>query len=117
MRGWLLIWALAAFSAPALATPADTAVDTRVPRAGADRDAVIPAQLDARPRESYRAVFSAIRDKRWTDDQLGLDLIKPGPLHAIARAELYTAAGSPKVAIEPLQMGTAACRERVWQYV
>src|SRR3546814_18705072 len=28
--------------------------------------------------------------------------MKPGPLHAIARAELYTAAGSPKVALEPL---------------
>src|SRR3546814_5381941 len=28
--------------------------------------------------------------------------MKPGPLHAIARAELYTAAGSPKVPLEPL---------------
>src|SRR3546814_19603661 len=101
MRGWLLIWALAAFSAPALATPADTAVDTRVPRAGADRDAVIPAQLDARQRESYRAVFSAIRAKRWTDAPLGLDLIKPGPLPAIARAELYTPAGTPQIRRPP----------------
>ncbi|RIA45895.1 soluble lytic murein transglycosylase-like protein [Hephaestia caeni] len=102
MRGWLLVCAFAAFSAPALAAPADTAVDTRVPRVGADRGAAIPAQLDARQREGYRAVFAAIRDKRWTDAQLGLDLMKPGPLHAIARAELYTAAGSPKVALDPL---------------
>src|SRR3546814_8533564 len=28
--------------------------------------------------------------------------MKPGLLHAIARADLYTAAGSPKVALEPL---------------
>src|SRR3546814_21057120 len=102
LGGWLRSWALAAFAAPALATAADTAVETRVPRAGADRDAVIPAQLDARQRESYRAVFSAIRDKRWTEAQLGLDRMKPGPLHAIARAELYTAAGS--------QIGRASCR-------
>ena len=28
--------------------------------------------------------------------------MKPGPLHAIARAELYTAKGSPKVDLDPL---------------
>ncbi|MGR6327938.1 lytic transglycosylase domain-containing protein [Sphingomonas sp. XXL09] len=62
----------------------------------------VPAQLDAQQREGYRAVFQAIRDGRWQDAQLGLDAMKPGPLHAIARAELYTAKGSPKVELEPL---------------
>ena len=64
--------------------------------------APIPGQMDAAQREGYRTVFAAIRDGKWTDAQLQLDAMKPGPLHAIARAELYTAKGSPKVAVEPL---------------
>ncbi|WP_203310025.1 lytic transglycosylase domain-containing protein [Sphingomonas beigongshangi] len=62
----------------------------------------VPAQLDAAQREGYRAVFQAIREARWQDAQIGLDTMKPGPLHAIARAELYTAKGSPKVEMAPL---------------
>lgn len=67
--------------------------------ATADR---IPDQLDTAQREGYRAVFQAIRDGRWQDAQIGLDAMKPGPLHAIARAELYTAKGSPRVELELL---------------
>ena len=62
----------------------------------------IPAQLDPAQREGYAAVFVAIREGRWLDAQLALDALKPGPLHAIARAELYTAKGSPRVQLEPL---------------
>ena len=57
----------------------------------------IPAQLDSEQRDGYRAVFKAIHDKRWADAQLLLTQLKPGPLHAIAQAELYVAKGSPKV--------------------
>jgi soluble lytic murein transglycosylase-like protein len=66
---------------------------------GADR---IPDQLDAAQREGYRAVFQAIRDGQWQNAQIGLDAMKPGPLHAIARAEMFTAKGSPRVELEPL---------------
>ncbi|WP_277968375.1 lytic transglycosylase domain-containing protein [Sphingomonas echinoides] len=62
----------------------------------------IPPQLDPQQREGYRAVFSAIRAQKWLDAQLALDLMKPGPLHAIARAELLTAKGSPKADLDPL---------------
>ncbi|CAM3136853.1 MULTISPECIES: lytic transglycosylase domain-containing protein [Sphingomonas] len=62
----------------------------------------IPALLDADQKAGYERVFAAIRDSRWTDAQLELDSLKPGPLHAIARAELYTAKGSPKVDVERL---------------
>ncbi len=62
----------------------------------------IPDQLDAGQREAYKSVFAAIRDGKWTDAQIQLDTMKPGPLHAIARAEMYTAKGSPKVEMEPL---------------
>ena len=57
----------------------------------------IPAQLDAAQRAGYTQVFASIRAGNWTDAQIELDAMKPGPLHAIARAELYTAKGSPKV--------------------
>ena len=62
----------------------------------------VPAQLDAEQRAGYRAVFQSIRDQRWQDAQLQLDAMKPGPLHAIARAEMLTAKGSPKADLDPL---------------
>lgn len=61
------------------------------------QDAGIPAQLDSEQRAGYRNAFAAIRAQRWTDAQLALDSMKPGPLHAIARAELYLAKGSPRI--------------------
>jgi soluble lytic murein transglycosylase len=62
----------------------------------------IPSQLTPEQRGAYRAVFAAIRESRWSDAQIGLDAMAPGPLHAFARAELYTAKGSPRVELEPL---------------
>ncbi len=62
----------------------------------------IPDQLDAEQRAGYRAVFAAIRAGRWSDATIALAAMKPGPLHAIARAELYTAKNSPKVELAPL---------------
>jgi soluble lytic murein transglycosylase len=63
---------------------------------------VIPAQLSSEQRTQYRAVFAAIREGRWQDAQIGLDTMATGPLHSYARAELYTAKGSPRVELEPL---------------
>ncbi|HEX8382504.1 MAG TPA: lytic transglycosylase domain-containing protein [Sphingomonas sp.] len=77
------------------------AAEPAAPAADFSRDR-IPAQLDAGQREGYAAVFGAIRAERWTDAQIALDAMKPGPLHAVARAELYTAKNSPKVELEPL---------------
>lgn len=59
--------------------------------------ASLPAQLTPEQRGGYRTVFTAIREGRWTDAQIALDGLAPGPLHAYARAELYTAKGSPRV--------------------
>jgi soluble lytic murein transglycosylase-like protein len=63
---------------------------------------LIPAQLDAEQRAGYRGVFQSIRDQKWQDAQLQLDAMKPGPLHAMARAEMLTAKGSPKADLDPL---------------
>ena len=62
----------------------------------------IPAQLTADQRAAYRTVFAAIRESRWQDAQLQLDAMAPGPLHAFARAELFTAKGSPRVEVDQL---------------
>ena len=100
-RKLALVALFASIAAPAFAAdPAAPAGDARlIQPAKIDR---IPDQLDAAQRDAYRQVFAAIRDGKWQDAQIGLDAMKPGPLHAIARAELYTAKGSPKVELEPL---------------
>ena len=99
--GMAAIVALTVPQAASAAEPGTSAGgDARI--TAASRNDRIPDQLDSAQREGYRAVFQAIRDGRWQDAQMGLDAMKPGPLHAIARAELYTAKGSPKVELEPL---------------
>ncbi|MFN3435398.1 MAG: lytic transglycosylase domain-containing protein, partial [Sphingomonas sp.] len=97
-----LALALVALATPAaaLASGGEPAGDAKL--AGIATAERIPDQLDAAQREGYRTVFQAIRDGKWQDAQIALDAMKPGPLHAIARAELYTAKGSPKVELEPL---------------
>ncbi|WP_083500176.1 lytic transglycosylase domain-containing protein [Sphingomonas endophytica] len=103
MRRWatgMLVAGVAAVSAPALAAPMGAAAPLPVvaPPAPAPvaESAGIPPQLTPEQRSGYRAVFAAMRDGRWSDAQLTLDSMAPGPLHAYARAELYTAKGSPK---------------------
>lgn len=85
---------------PMAAHAAPSPTDDRLPTRAMDRG--IPAQLDPADRAGYRAVFQAIHTGRWADAQIQLDSMKPGPLHAIARAELYTARNSPKVDLAPL---------------
>ncbi len=99
MNRVVLTLALASLGCPALAA-AEPAADVRL--VGGSKTDVIPQQLDPAQRDAYRLVFAAIRDGKWTDAQIGLDTMKPGPLHAIARAELYTAKGSPRIEMAPL---------------
>ncbi len=104
MRNWVIAATLVAL--PVTAQAAEPATDAGAmvePRLGAlpkvDRP---PALLDPTQQGAYRAVFAAIRDQRWQDAQIGLDAMAPGPLHAVARAELYTAKGSPRVDLDSL---------------
>jgi soluble lytic murein transglycosylase-like protein len=62
----------------------------------------LPVQLDPAQREGYRAVFAAIRAQDWSSAAARLDAMPDGPLHAVARAELYLAKGSPRVAADAL---------------
>ncbi|SEK28502.1 Soluble lytic murein transglycosylase [Sphingomonas palmae] len=91
-RAWLAAaCTLVAMAAPAVAEPAAAA-----------RRSGIPPQLTPEQRDGYRAVFAAINESRWSDAQIALDSMPQGPLHAYARAELYTAKGSPKVEADAL---------------
>ncbi|WP_375402415.1 transglycosylase SLT domain-containing protein [uncultured Sphingomonas sp.] len=96
----LLMLAGAALAVPAFAAEPPAAAGVG---AGAivTRDR-IPAQLGAGQRDGYAAVFEAIRAERWMDAQIALDAMPLGPLHPVARAEMYLAKNSPKVELEPL---------------
>lgn len=93
MKTCFLLTAMAMI-APLAAHAEDRGAERSTSRAASDG---VPAQLDATQRAGYRAAFTAIREARWTDAQIALDSIKTGPLHAVARAELYLAKGSPRV--------------------
>ncbi|HWK36777.1 lytic transglycosylase domain-containing protein [Sphingomonas sp.] len=90
------------FAAPIAAHAADAADQRFSSASAAPRGDGVPDQLDADQRAAYRAVFAAIRASRWSDAQIQLDAMKPGPLHAFARAELYTAKGSPRIDVAAL---------------
>jgi soluble lytic murein transglycosylase len=67
-----------------------------------------PSVLNPTEREQYRRIFAAIRSGDWASAAAGLDATGDGPLHAAARAQLYTAKGSPVVSLEQLQTLLAA---------
>ena len=75
--GWLM--AAAATLAPAVANAEPSARGTA---AAATARAGIPDQLTADQAAGYRTVFAALRDGRWSDAQIALDAMPPGPLHA-----------------------------------
>ncbi|NNC71938.1 MAG: transglycosylase SLT domain-containing protein [Sphingomonadaceae bacterium] len=92
---------LALSAAPALADNSDNAARQRAQLAGfvlGDFD----DQLSRREREAYPAIFAAIRDRNWQIAQERLAAAPRGLLHPVARAELYLAAGSPRVEMEDL---------------
>jgi soluble lytic murein transglycosylase-like protein len=95
MRNLLFAAALALPIAPAAA-----ADDAGVGRSA--RRAASPSVLSDSQRSNYREVFAAIRASDWAGAAARLDGMGDGPLHGIARAELYLAKGSPKVEMEPL---------------
>ena len=54
------------------------------------------------PRD-WRDVFAAIRSGDWTSASAGIAVLPPSVLSSVARAELYTARGSPTVDLPRLQ--------------
>jgi soluble lytic murein transglycosylase-like protein len=90
-RAALLCAGLILAAAPALA--AGDADD----RGNASRVFAAPTQLSAAERDNYRAIFAALRNRDWAGAAGRLDEMRPGLLHDIARAQLYTLPGSPRI--------------------
>jgi len=86
----------------ALVLELPTAAKRPVPAPALREGDGIPDQLDSDQRAGYRTVFAAIRTGRWADASIALAAMKPSPLHALARAELFTARNSPKVELAPI---------------
>src|SRR5918998_198837 len=97
LRSVLLAGGLVVAAAPAWAEAGDAAQ-------GRPRQSVaLPAQLSASERQNYRAVFADLGAQNWAGAAGRLDGMRPGPLHDLARAMLYTMPGSPRVELEPLR--------------
>ncbi len=62
-----------------------------------------PRQLDQSTHDYYVAVFAAIDRKDWAGAASLLSQRPDGPLHTVARAELYLAAGSPRVELPQIE--------------
>jgi soluble lytic murein transglycosylase len=70
-------------------------------RTRADRS-VVPALLTQDDRDYYRQLFAALTREDWTNVRLMLDQRADGPLHAVARAQFYLAANSPRASLQSL---------------
>ncbi len=62
-----------------------------------------PTVLDTKEKQNFSAIYAAIRSGDWTEANRLIDAAPKGPMAAMARAELYLAAGSPKVDASQLQ--------------
>ena len=91
--------ALAAIAVPQAAQANSAAMEYFTKRA--DRSAV-PSLLSVDDRTYYTAVFDAIERSDWAKVQTMLTERPDGPLHQVAKAEYYLAAGSPKIELDAL---------------
>lgn len=107
----------------ALATPAIAQRDplaplspapapVQIPAPSASAPVVAPASPQVQPQpvarpivvpRDWRGVFDAIRAGEWAAAQAGIASLPRGPLTPLARAELYTAKGSPTVSLNAIQ--------------
>jgi soluble lytic murein transglycosylase-like protein len=93
---------LAAAAGLALAAAPALAEDDVDARPNLARAFAAPSQLSASERDTYRAIFAALRAGDWAGAAGRLDGMRPGALHDVGRAMLYTMPGSPRVELEPL---------------
>lgn len=96
----LVALALAGCAMPAFA--ASTGAVQSAPDAFTPAHKKAPLVLNDADRASYRAIFAAIHAGRWAEAQSLLAAMPEGVLHQTALGELYTAKGSPRVALDPL---------------
>lgn len=111
---WLCLSALAASGWAVGAAPAraNSASGDYFRLRGESRNT--PAILTQAEREYYVALFGALKREDWATVEAKLAERSDGPLHAVARAEFYLAANSPKVDAEPLLALLPQTRELPW---
>src|SRR5436190_17929646 len=110
--GWLAFGGLM-LATPVVAQPSDplAPLPTSPAPAPTSSQPVIPAVTQPVPPtaptvpvpRNWREVFDAIDDGNWTSAQLGISALPLGVLTPVAKAELYTAKGSPAVDLTSLQ--------------
>ena len=93
--------------APAYAGTADTVRQSVSP----DTLDALGAQPSVKDKQTFAAIFAAIDGKNWTEAARLIEAAPKGPMTSMARAELYVAAGSPKVEAAQLQ---ALLEEAPW---
>ncbi len=103
-RSRILLAAGLAFAALPLPAAANEARDYFVARTEAS---AVPRQLSEGDAAQYAAVFRAIDTQQWTLAEQLLAERPRGLLHDVARAELYTAAGSPRVELWQIEQWLA----------
>lgn len=58
---------------------------------------VIPSVLSNRDKKKFEAIFSSIENGNWADAKEAIGKAPKGPLRNMAQAELFLAAGSPRI--------------------
>ncbi|MEN7536346.1 lytic transglycosylase domain-containing protein [Aurantiacibacter flavus] len=96
LRPLTLRMALGLAATACLCAPA-TAQDSRTYFTARITQSDVPQVLNQSDRDYYGALFSAIDGERWGEVESLLAQRPDGPLHAVARAEYYLAANSPRV--------------------
>jgi soluble lytic murein transglycosylase len=98
-RSRISIFAVAAcvFAVPAFATTSENT------RQISDLAASAPTAPSAKDSQLFSAIYAAIAGKNWAEASRLIDSAPKGAMAAMARAELYLAAGSPKVDAVQLQ--------------
>jgi len=99
----LKTWVAALAALTALSSAPAGAQTTRDYFTGRAAQNAAPRQLDQAEREYYGAVFAAIDRQDWAGAQSLLAQRGDGLLHAAALAELYLAAGSPRVELPQIE--------------
>ncbi len=61
------------------------------------KESIIPTVLSRKEKEKFATIFSAIENKKWIDAKNAIDDAPKGPLRYMAQAELFLAAGSPRI--------------------
>lgn len=57
----------------------------------------LPSLLNNKDKKKFEKIFEAIDNQKWTEAKQNIDQAPKGPLRYMARAELYLAAGSPRI--------------------